>query len=145
VLNGDLLTDMDFTGLLDWHRGQGAAATVAAARRQEQLEYGALEIAGDQSLLNIREKPRTEWLVSMGLYALRRDALREHIPPMQPLDMPDLLLRLKAEGERVMVLPTEAMWIDIGRPDDYARAQAMADVERKAAGSAAAAQGRLVP
>lgn len=125
VLNGDLLTDIDVTAFLAHHLARGADATVATALRRQQFEYGVLDVDADGSLLAYREKPSTEHLVSLGLYALRREAVRGLIRPGERQDMPDLLLRLAAEHCRVIAWRSECLWLDIGRPDDYAHAQSL--------------------
>lgn len=129
LLNGDLLTDVDVTAFLAEHRATNAAATVAGAQRFQQMEYGVLDVDVTGKLLSYREKPRTEWVVSMGMYALRRDSLRAFVPPGRPLDMPDLLLALIGAGYEVRTWQTNCLWLDIGRPDEYARAQALAEMQ----------------
>jgi NDP-sugar pyrophosphorylase family protein len=127
LMNGDLLTDVDVTMFLAEHDATNATATVAGARRFQQIEYGVLDMNAAGKLLGYREKPRTEWIVSMGMYALRRDSLRAFVAPGKPLDMPDLLLSLIATGHEVRAWQTDCLWLDIGRPDEYARAQALAE------------------
>lgn len=123
LLNGDLLTDIDLGDLLAQHDAANADATVASALRVHQMEYGVLDVDAKGWLQSYREKPRTESLVSMGLYVLRREAVRDLVPPGQPLDVPDLLTRMVGRGRRVMTWRGECLWLDIGRPDDYAQAQ----------------------
>ncbi len=129
LLNGDLLTDVDVSAFLAHHRMMGAAATVAGAARSHQIEYGVLDVDGAGRLLGYREKPRTDFLVSMGLYALRRDIVRDFIPTGESLDMPDLLLALLSAGHDVRTWSDNCVWLDIGRPDEYARAQSLVDSE----------------
>ena len=132
VANGDLLTDLDISALRQRHERSGADATVAAMRRDHQVDYGVLETAADGALTGWREKPRTEHLVSMGLNLFRRDALAGHVRDGEPLDMPALLLRMAAGRGRVQVAPQDALWLDIGRPEDFARAQALAEASEGA-------------
>lgn len=128
VANGDLLTDLDVAALTQRHRATGADATIAAMRREHQVEYGVLDTAEDGALTAWREKPRAQHLVSMGLNVIRRDAMADHLHPNTPMNMPDLLTRMAVSGERVLVAPQDALWLDIGRPEDYARAQTLAEV-----------------
>jgi NDP-sugar pyrophosphorylase family protein len=123
LLNGDLLTDMDFAALLASHRARLADVTVASVRRVTRIEYGVLDTDEDGRLLGIREKPAMEHLISMGVYALRRDALLPHVVPDQRLDMPDLVNAMMQSGARVDCHATDCSWLDIGRPEDYAAAQ----------------------
>lgn len=77
-------------------------------------------------LIGVREKPVTEHLLSMGVYVLRRDAVRPFLIPGAPLDMPDLLTGMIRAGATVDCYTTTCEWLDIGRPDDYALAQKIA-------------------
>jgi len=126
LLNGDLLTDIDLTSLLARHDQAGADATVACAPRIHQMEYGVLDVDGAGWLTAYREKPRTESLVSMGLYVLRREAVRSLVPAGKCLDMPDLLTNMMVGGQHVLTWQGACLWLDIGRPDDYAMAQELA-------------------
>lgn len=132
VTNGDLLTTLDFAKMLQAHQGAGADATIASFRRQVKSEFGILETDGAMRMTGYLEKPVQEHLVSMGLYVLRRDAVAPHLVPGQRLDMPDLMRALVAEGRHVLCHAPECFWLDIGRPDDYAQAQAIFDKDRGA-------------
>ncbi len=124
VANGDLLTTLDFRAMAVAHAASGADATVAAVRRQEKIEFGLLELGPGTQLRGYVEKPIREDVVSIGCYLFRREALRPLLRPGAFLDMPDLIRALLAAGRDVRVHLTQAFWLDIGRPDDYARAQA---------------------
>lgn len=120
VMNADVLTDLDLAALLDRHAASGALFTVAATRRTYQLDYGVLDV-DDGRLAGFREKPRLEETVSMGVYAVSLEALA-FIPPTGPFGFDQLMLKLIAEGQRVDVVRHDGFWLDIGRPDDYERA-----------------------
>ena len=122
VCNGDLLTDLDFDDLVAFHRQQGAMLTIASHSRQVKVDLGVLEFNGDYRLTGYREKPQTDYFVSMGIY-IYEPAVLGYIQPGAYLDFPDLVLRLLAGGEKVCAYPNDSLWLDIGRPDDYARAQ----------------------
>jgi NDP-sugar pyrophosphorylase family protein len=124
LLNGDLVTDLDVLDLLGQHAQSGAVATVAGIRHISQLEFGVLDLDCEGRLVRVREKPRTEHLISMGVYALSRERIRPHLRPGEPLDMPQLLQRLMDAGESVNAYQANCEWLDIGNPQDYARAQA---------------------
>jgi len=122
VMNGDVLTDLPFGGLLDGHRASGAAASIAAHRRQVQVSLGVLQF-GDEGdadrLTGYIEKPAYDYEVSMGVYAFSPRVL-DHIEPGERLDFPDLVLRLLEAGEQVRARRSEEdYWLDIGRHDDY--------------------------
>ncbi len=122
VMNGDLLTDLDFHKLVAFHHEQNAALTVATQQRKVKIDLGVLEFGQDFQLLNYHEKPEHTYSVSMGIYVYEPRVL-PFIERGQYLDFPDLVLKLLAAGERVCAFPTDCLWLDIGRPDDYARAQ----------------------
>jgi NDP-sugar pyrophosphorylase family protein len=121
VMNGDVLTDLDFAALFDAHAASGAIFTIASSAREEIIDYGVLETDADGRLVGFREKPRSHYEVSMGVYMLSARVLR-HIPPERPYGFDHLMLDLIAAGERVAVRRFAGYWLDIGRPDDYARA-----------------------
>ena len=121
VLNGDVLTDLDFASFFETHRASLATLSVATKIRSVQLQLGVIDRIGGV-LTGYREKPSHGYEVSMGVYGYTSRALG-FIGLRERLDFPDLVLRLLAAGERVQACPCEAEWLDIGNPDDYARAQ----------------------
>ena len=122
VMNGDLLTDLDFHALVDFHRRQKALLTIATHTRSVKIDLGVLEFDGDHQVTDYHEKPEHHYQVSTGVYVYE-PAVLKHIEKGKHLDFPDLVLRLIARGERVCAYPTKCQWLDIGRPEDYARAQ----------------------
>ncbi|WP_372422894.1 sugar phosphate nucleotidyltransferase [Salinarimonas chemoclinalis] len=130
VMNGDVLTDIDYGAVLRDHAASGAALTIAAHNRSIKIDLGVLEVDDGGNVVGYREKPEMSHDVSMGIYAYSPRVLA-HIRAGEYLDFPDLVLRLIAAGETVRVYRNDAMWLDIGRPEDYARAQEL--VETRAA------------
>jgi NDP-sugar pyrophosphorylase family protein len=130
VMNGDLLTDLDYRDFLNLHRRAGNAMTIATHGRVVHVDYGVLETAGTTRTVDVvtgyREKPELPYIVSMGVYALEPAALE--VIPRGRFDIPDLVLALLAAGEPVGSLRFDGYWLDIGRHDDYEKAQA--DYER---------------
>ena len=129
VMNGDVLTDMSYTALLEHHVASGAAVTVAATRRHVNISLGVMEFDdadAPERLTHYVEKPTLSYEVSMGVYCFAPRVLA-HIEPNVRLDFPDLILRLLALGERVEAWRPDAYWLDLGRHDDYE--QAMEDFE----------------
>jgi len=122
AMNGDLLTDVDFDELVAFHREANAMLTIAVHRRTVKLDFGVLKIGHDHLVLDYLEKPQYQHDVSMGIYVYEPAVLR-FIEPGQYLDFPDLVLKLLRGGEKVCAWPCEGLWLDIGRPSDYARAQ----------------------
>ena len=122
VMNGDLLTSLDFSRMLAFHCENGADATIAVHPREVNIDFGVLDVADDGLLSAYREKPKYAFHVSMGVYVFRSH-VREMIPAGERLDIPDLIERIRAAGGRVACYRSDCYWLDIGRPDDYARAQ----------------------
>jgi len=122
ALNGDVLTNLDFHALVQFHRDQDALLTIATHRRQVKIDFGLLELDASHTVKNYVEKPERSHHVSMGVYVYEPAVLR-YIEPGRYLDFPDLVLRLLADGDRVCAYVTDCLWLDIGRPDDYARAR----------------------
>jgi NDP-sugar pyrophosphorylase family protein len=121
VMNGDVLTDLDFARLFDDHVAAGALFTISSSAREEMIDYGVLETDGNGRLIGFREKPRSHYEVSMGIYMLSSRVLA-FIPPDRLFGFDHLMLDLIAAGEPVRVRRFDGYWLDIGRPDDYARA-----------------------
>jgi NDP-sugar pyrophosphorylase family protein len=125
VMNGDVLTDLDYRALLDGHAAGDHAATIAAHRRQVQISLGVMHFddhEDDGRVTGYSEKPTFDYEVSMGVYCFAPRAI-ELISPGERLDFPDLVLRLIAAGEPVRAWRSDGYWLDIGRPDDYEQAQ----------------------
>lgn len=129
VMNGDLLTSIDFLDLLGSHRARGAAITVGLFEKQVPLDLGVVETSEDGRVTNYIEKPTLTYDVSVGIYAMQPTVL-EHIGRGERLDLPDLVLRLIAAGADVHAYRFSGTWFDIGRPDDYAAASEHFERER---------------
>jgi len=122
VMNGDLLTDLDFDELVSFHRRHGAALTIAVHQRHVKVDFGVLELGDTYRVTGYDEKPELKYVVSMGIYVYEPRVLKA-IAPGSYLDFPDLVLKLISAGEKVCAMPSDCLWLDIGRPEDYARAQ----------------------
>jgi NDP-sugar pyrophosphorylase family protein len=118
VMNGDVLTDLDFGALLDQHVRDRALFTIAAARREQPIDFGVLEVDDSDRLTGFHEKPRIPYLVSMGVYCVSA-RVTPWIPAGTPYGFDQLMLALVAAGEHVKVRPYDGFWLDIGRPADY--------------------------
>jgi NDP-mannose synthase len=122
VMNGDLLTDINFHSLIAFHREQKAVLTIAVYRREVKIDLGVIELNGGYTVARYLEKPTSSHNVSMGIYVYEPCVL-SYIEPNRYLDFPDLVMKLLRAGERVCAFSSNCQWLDIGRPDDYARAQ----------------------
>jgi len=123
VMNGDLLTKVDFVRLLEFHARQGFTATLAMREYSHQIPYGVIKIGDGYQLEQLVEKPTERYYVNAGIYILSPEAL-EHVPRGEYYDMPSLFGKLMAEGEAVGSFPLRDYWIDIGRMEDLERASA---------------------
>lgn len=121
VLNGDVLTTLDFKDLLRFHTEHKAAATIAVHCRNIHIDFGVIECDGNCQIIGYNEKPTIEYMVSMGVYVFEPRVLA-HIPHGEYLDFPDLVKKLIAAGEKVIGYPYTGYWQDLGRPDDYEHA-----------------------
>lgn len=120
VMNGDLLTKLNFSALFQYHREHAARATVCVREFDMQVPYGVVEFDNNR-VLGISEKPVHRFMVNAGIYVLDPTVL-DRIPRGQRLDMPDLLRSLTGAGEAVFGYPIHEYWIDIGRLEDFHRA-----------------------
>lgn len=128
VVNGDVLTDLDYNALLESHKASGAALTIATHQKETKIDFGILEAGPDSIVTNYIEKPDKAYEVSMGVYVYEPRVLN-YIKSGEYLDLPDLVHLLMAEGEQVSVYRNDAFWLDIGRPDDYALAQELYEAD----------------
>jgi NDP-mannose synthase len=123
VMNGDLLTTLNFRDLLETHVRHAAWGTIALHRREVKIDYGVVETTGDGRLGNYIEKPTIPYDVSMGINVLSRRCM-DFIPATGAFQMPDLMLAMQRAGKAVLCYRTDCYWQDIGRFDDYQQASA---------------------
>ncbi len=121
VINGDILTTLDFRAMWSFHRANKAALTVAVRQYEYQVPYGVMESEGAY-LHQLSEKPRLNFLVNAGIYLLE-PAVRPHIPTGQRFNMTDLMQSLLDDGRPVANFPIIEYWLDIGQHADYQQAQ----------------------
>ncbi len=122
VMNGDLLTTLDFAGLMKRHVDTGADGTITITKRTVDIDYGVVHRTPDGQLDRYEEKPSFDYHVSMGINVLSRSAV--DLVPEGRFDMPDLMTALVAAGRPVRCHETADYWQDIGRIDDYQQASA---------------------
>ena len=119
LMNGDLLTTLDFRRLLDFHVSEKASATIGTYPREVRIDFGVLDIDEHKRLISYREKPKLNYLVSMGVYVLNKASVAPIVQPVRRLDAPDLMIALMQSGAHVACYKDDCYWLDIGRPDDY--------------------------
>jgi NDP-sugar pyrophosphorylase family protein len=123
VMNGDVLTGLDYSRMASVHAASGAIGTIATNPRQVNIDFGVIEHDARQHLTAYIEKPTLDYRVSMGIYFFER-RVQEFIKRGERLDLPDLVKQLVSAGETMNCHPHDGYWLDIGRPDDYQRAVA---------------------
>jgi NDP-sugar pyrophosphorylase family protein len=128
IMNGDVLTDLDFEAFYNKHVSEGNIFTVSAYTREQKVDYGVLETGSDDKLVNFIEKPTTTYNVSMGVYMASKQIL-DFIPENQFYGFDHLMLDLIKNQKPATVKVHSGYWLDIGRPDDYEKA--CADFEGK--------------
>jgi NDP-sugar pyrophosphorylase family protein len=122
VMNGDVLTDLNMAEVLSHHRAARAPLTVATFARQVQIDFGVLT-ASQGRITEFTEKPTIGYRVSMGVYGVSNEALARYTPGL-PLGFDELVLDLLSAGDPPAEFQFSGHWLDIGRPDDYDRANA---------------------
>ncbi len=123
VANGDLLTTMSLEAMAQQHLETQCDASIGIFERENKIDFGLIEFDSENRLSAYREKPTSMYYVSMGIYILQREAVRHCIIKDEYLDMPSLLLKMRAGDADVRCYHDDCMWLDIGRPDDFALAQ----------------------
>ena len=121
VMNGDLLTTLDYSAMLQQHQTRGAIATLATYERDVKIDLGVIESNPDHWVTNYTEKPVFHYRVSMGVYIFEA-VIQDHIPHGIRFDLPELILHLLGQGQRVNTYRHSGYWLDIGRPEDYSAA-----------------------
>lgn len=120
VINGDLLTNVNFTSLLDFHIEHESTATMCVRKYEMEVPYGVVTM-NDCRVMDIIEKPVERYFVNAGIYVLSPDCL-DSIPTQVFFDMPDMIKALIAQGKAVCSFPMREYWMDIGRIGDFERA-----------------------
>lgn len=121
VMNGDVLTTLDYADLVARHRERGSVLTIATHERKVKIDYGIVHIGHDDRIVDFEEKPEISASVSMGVYVMEPEALA-HIPPEGRADFPDLVAALLRAGLPVSSYSYDGLWFDIGRHEDFERA-----------------------
>jgi len=130
VMNGDLLTTLDYAELFASHVESKAAATIAIYTREVNIDFGVLELDSERRLSRYIEKPTYKFDVSMGVNVFNARQVREYLRPGERLDIPDLMSAMHARGALVKCHRPSCYWLDIGRLDDYHVATEVFDSRR---------------
>jgi dTDP-glucose pyrophosphorylase/CBS domain-containing protein len=120
VINGDILTSIDFRAMLEFHREHSADMTVAVQQYEVQIPYGVISTEGIDAV-RIVEKPSIRHFVSAGIYLIQ-PGVCQMVPPNLECDMPDLITSLIDAHKRVICFPIREYWLDVGHMEQYERA-----------------------
>lgn len=121
VINGDILTTVNYAAMLEYHREHQADLTIGVRHYTMTVPYGVVDCEGPL-VKSIREKPDVGLFVNAGIYLIE-PAVCRLIPEGERFDMTDLIGLLIAQGRRVVSFPVHEYWLDIGQHDDYRQAQ----------------------
>ena len=118
VMNGDILTDLDYEALYRDHQAGDTLLTIAGCRKHVDITLGVLDYGADRILTGFREKPRMSFDVSMGIYVMSPE-ICSVFPPRGPYGFDQLVKDLMEQGRPPRIFPFEGLWLDIGRKEDY--------------------------
>jgi NDP-sugar pyrophosphorylase family protein len=121
IMNGDVLTDLNYAEFYDDHVSSGNIFTISSYQREEAIEYGILESDSENKLCAFKEKPKYKYSVSMGIYMANK-AILQIIPDNQFYGFDHLMLELLKNNDPASIRNFDGYWMDIGRPDDYMQA-----------------------
>ena len=128
VINGDILTSLNYSKLIDYHKEQKASLTVAVYRKKIRIPFGVIE-REDKRVTKYVEKPTHEYDASMGVYVFEPEIL-DYIDGKEYFDLPALIKLLLEKKKRIAAFPFNGYWLDIGRPEDFVKAQEDFDKHR---------------
>ncbi|MBN1249223.1 MAG: NTP transferase domain-containing protein, partial [Anaerolineae bacterium] len=121
LMNADLVTDMDFADLYDYHLRNNSAITMALYPREVRIDFGVIELDAESRIQQCREKPTYEYLVNMGIYVVSPEVL-QYLPYGQHYDFTDLVDLVRSRGHNVYGYVFQGEWMDLGRVDDFTKA-----------------------
>lgn len=121
VMNGDILTDLSFSDFFEEHVSRNNIFTISSHVREQKIDYGVLETDTDGYLSGFMEKPKSQYLVSMGVY-MASSRIMDFIPEGKSYGFDNLMHDLLVAGKPAAVRTFVGYWLDIGRPDDYIQA-----------------------
>jgi NDP-sugar pyrophosphorylase family protein len=121
VMNGDVITNLNYRDLVTFHRQHQGLVTIGTYKKPFKIDLGIIHQEVNNCITDYIEKPVHTFQVSMGVYVFEREVL-QYIEPRKRLDFPDLVQRLLAQGRSVVSYPFEGYWLDIGNHSDYEKA-----------------------
>ena len=123
VMNGDILTSLDYKEFYEEHTSSKVSASIATSERKVEINYGVIHSDQDKNLIQYEEKPNLKYMVSMGINVLNKNKISKFLKKDVYLDIPDLMKMIqKDDPHSVKCLPQNCEWLDMGRIDDYSSA-----------------------
>ena len=122
VMNGDILTTLNYKKLYEYHCEKKSLLTIATHKKKVKIDLGVIKTDDNNNISDYIEKPVEKFEVSMGVYIYSPEVL-DFIEVNKYLDFPDLVLKLIRNGKNVSCYPNDSFWMDIGRPEDFVQAQ----------------------
>lgn len=130
VMDGDILTDLNYTELFHFHKEHNSFITIAALKKEIKINYGVVEFDKNYNLKSFHEKPSIYYDINMGIYVMNKN-VTDYIEVNKKIDIPELISRAEADNKSVLIFPYDGYWKDIGNPVDYAQAQKDFEDNRK--------------
>ena len=121
MINGDILTKVDFSKILDFHQKNSASATIGVRTYEYKVPYGVVEGDNNQ-VTKLSEKPTQKFFINAGIYVINPTVIKT-VDRDRYIDMPNILENLIDHDKKVLMFPLHEYWLDIGRPDDFERAR----------------------
>lgn len=131
VMNGDVLTNRDYTAMFNFHLNHKSDATISIKRREVNIDFGVIETDKKNNFVKYNEKPKYFFDVSMGINIFNRDTICEVIQKGVHIDIPDLITSLKENNKKITCFSEPCEWLDIGRLDDYEEAVKLYETNEK--------------
>ena len=122
IINGDILTRINYPELIDFHRKNKNDLTIATNSYEHKVPYGVIK-SKNGKLLGIEEKPTKDYEISAGIYMINKPMIDKFIPKKAKMDMPDLISRILDNKKNIGAFPIHEYWLDIGRKNDFDKAQ----------------------
>ena len=130
VMNGDLLTDIDYSTFFAEHVASGLPMSIAVYNKEVPISLGVIEFDEDHRVTGFEEKPVKTFPVSMGVYAMNPEML-DHVPAGEYFGFDDLMAKVIGEGIHVRAVEFSGIWLDIGRHEDYEDAARVFEANRE--------------
>ncbi|MDX4059300.1 nucleotidyltransferase family protein [Aliarcobacter skirrowii] len=124
VMNGDIITDLDFRHFLTFHQEMNSLSTMCLSKQIHQVPFGVVEFDNNFNIVSMKEKPKHEYYVNMGIYVVSPEVLH-YIPENEYYDMPTLFQNLINDKKNARVFVFDGLWNDIGRVEDYKSANSI--------------------